>query len=350
MAATPCSTSLQALVNAAAPGAVVTVPTCIYRETVTITKSLTLDAQPGAEIRGSDVWSSRWKRSGKYWMWGTVPAFPHGNWPCEPGSNGRCQWPEEVFFDGKPLYQVAVNPVSGQFAIDSSRQVILADDPRGHMVEVTMRQFWIIGRADNVTIQGFTMKHAATPAQQGAISNDGCSNWTIQNNTLSDAHGAVVSFMQGSGLKLLNNDISRGGQEVVHGWAATDVLIQGNRIHDNNTEAFDAGWEAAGLKTTVTTRLTVDSNEVFSNDSPGLWCDIDCSLVTIKDNRVHHNSRYGIGYEISRSATVSGNRVWENGWGNAGWDWGAGILSQNSGDVDIHDNIVAWNADRISVI
>ena len=40
MAATPCSTSLQPLVNASAPGAVVTVPACIYRETVTINKPL----------------------------------------------------------------------------------------------------------------------------------------------------------------------------------------------------------------------------------------------------------------------------------------------------------------------
>ena len=134
MAVTPCSTSLQSLVNAAAPGAVVTVPTCIYRETVTITKSLTLDAQPGAEIRGSDVWSSRWKKSGKYWMRVTVPTFPHGNWPCELGSNGRCQRPEQVFFDDKPLYQVAANPGSGQFAIDSSRRLILADNPTWHLV------------------------------------------------------------------------------------------------------------------------------------------------------------------------------------------------------------------------
>jgi nitrous oxidase accessory protein NosD len=350
LAATTCSLSLQSLVDAAAPGAVVSVPACMYRETVTINKPLTLDGRPGAEIRGSDVWSSGWKKRGRYWTRGTVPAFAQGNWPCMPWSHGQCRWPEQVFFDGRPLDQVAASPHSGQFAIDSTRRVILADDPRGHMVEVTTRQYWITGKSDNVTIQGFTMKHAATPAQHGALSNDGHDNWTIQNNTLSDAHGAVVSLIQGNGLKLLNSDISRGGQEGIHGWAATDVVVQGNRIHDNNTEAFDSGWGAAGLKMTVMTRLTIADNEVFGNDGPALWCDIDCSQVTIKDNRVHHNSRYGIGYEISRSATISGNRVWENGSGNAGWGWGAGILSQNSGDVDIHDNVVAWNADGISVI
>ncbi len=92
------------------------------------------------------------------------------------------------------------------------------------------------------------MKHAATPAQRGALNNGGYSNWTVQGNVLSDAHGAVVSLYNASDLRLLNNDISRGGQLGVQGSQATDVLVQGNRIYDNNTEAFSSGWEAGGLK------------------------------------------------------------------------------------------------------
>ncbi|MEA2513281.1 MAG: acid phosphatase type 7, partial [Thermomicrobiales bacterium] len=38
-----CPTTLQALVDAAAPGATVRVPACVYRETVTVTKSVVLD-------------------------------------------------------------------------------------------------------------------------------------------------------------------------------------------------------------------------------------------------------------------------------------------------------------------
>jgi hypothetical protein len=51
--------SIQDLVDAASPGAVVEVPGgCVYRETITINKPLTLKGDPGAEIRGSDVWPS----------------------------------------------------------------------------------------------------------------------------------------------------------------------------------------------------------------------------------------------------------------------------------------------------
>jgi hypothetical protein len=164
------------------------VPACVYRERVIIHKPITLDARPGAEIRGSDVWTG-WKRSGSYWLEGPLPTFTaHGM--CSGGEH-RCLWPEQVFFDGEPLEQVASDPASGQFAVEVNRDVVLADDPAGHTVEVTTRTGWIVGLSDGVIIRGFTMRHAANDSQNGAIENKGRSRWTIENNVLSDAHGAV---------------------------------------------------------------------------------------------------------------------------------------------------------------
>ena len=346
-----CSPTLQALVDAAAPGAVVKVPKCVYREQVAITKPITLDGQGVAEIRGSDLWNSGWTLSGAYWVRGTVPSFPVGAWPCQSASNGRCNWPEQVFFDGQPLYQVASNPASGQFAIDSARRVVLADNPAGHVVEVTARPYWLNARASGVTIRGFTMKHAATPAQRGAINNGGYANWVIQDNVLSDAHGAVVSFYGPvSELQLLNNDISRGGQLGIHGTQSIGAKIVGNRIHHNQTEQFETGWEGGGLKMTLQDGLLLAGNEVDNNAGPGLWCDIDCADITISSNRVHHNHQMGIFFEISDGARIDGNSVWENGWGFTAWGWGAGILIAGSSNTDVYNNTVAWNADGISVI
>ncbi len=344
------ATSIQSMVNAAASGATVYVPAGIYRETVTITKPITLIGQPGAEIRGSDVWNSGWTQSGSYWLRGTVPSFPTGTLPCDGSSNGRCAWPEQVFFDGNPLYQVASNPTTGQFAVNSARQIVLADNPSGHIAEVTTRQYWIIGQSDNVTIQGFTMKHAAVPGQQGALSNNWYSHWVIQNNTLSDANGAAVSLSHGSDIKLLNNNISRNGELGVFGWQSTNVLIQGNRLFGNNTEAFNPGYEAGGLKIGNVQQVQITQNEVYGNYGMGLWCDVDCEYVTISGNRVHDNQNQGITYEISGHGTITGNSVWNNGFGNQIWGWGAGIMLQNSHDSEVGNNVVAWNADGIAVI
>jgi parallel beta-helix repeat protein len=217
------------------------------------------------------------------------------------------------------------------------------------VVEVTVRRHWILGGADDVSVEGFTMKHAANDAQRGALQNGGHSDWTIQDNVLSDAHGAVVSLTEGTDLELVGNDISRGGQLGVHG-ARADAIVRNNEIHHNNTEGFSTEWEAGALKMVTTSRLVAEGNEVHSNDGPGLWCDLGCTNVIYSDNRVYHNSWAGLLFEISDGAEIFSNTVYENGRKYGDWAWGAGILSSSSRNVEIHNNTLAWNADGISVI
>lgn len=342
-----CDTSLRRLIDGAQPGATVEVPACLYRESITVDKPITLNAAAGAEIRGSDVWSA-WRKTDKQWLSkAKVPDFyTHGE--CDEGTE-RCLWAEQVFLDGQPLKQVAAKPRAGQFAVDRSRRIVLGQNPSGHEVEVTTRTEWILGAADDVTVEGFRMRHSANDAQTGAIDVEGHSNWTIRDNVLSDAHGTVVVLNDGRENALVDNDIFRGGQQGVSG-NGTGNLVQNNEIHDNNTEGFSSGWEAGGLKMALAEDLTLDANEVYGNKGPGLWCDIDCKNVTYGNNRVHHNANAGIFFEISDGAKIHGNKVWENGWGYSDWGWGTGILISSSKNAEVYDNIVAWNADGISVI
>jgi parallel beta-helix repeat protein len=352
-----CEASLQSLVDAAAPESVVVAPGgCVYRETVVVGKPLTLVADPGAEIRGSEIWTG-WEKRGDHWVKGVVPPFFAGDGvKCTPGTE-RCLWPEQVFLDGKPLMQVDSNPQSGQFSVDSERNVVLADDPDGHVVEVSVRRQWVAARADNVTIRGFTMRHAANARGLGAITNrhDGGLNyhsgWTIEDNVLSDAHAAVVA-LKGEDNKLLGNDISRGGQLGIHG-GGQHILVQNNRIHDNNTEDFHRGWEAGGAKFAVGVNdLRVDDNEIFSNRGGGFWCDVDCTEVIYSNNRAHHNWGAGLHLEGSSGAKIFGNVVWENGWRyhTDSRVWAAGIKVSCSRNVEIYDNVLAWNASGITVL
>lgn len=342
----PCP-SLQALVDAAAPGARVRVPPCTFREAVEVSRPITLVAEPGAEIRGSDVWSDGWSARGGRWERGGLPTLErHGE--CQKESP-RCRWPEQVFVDGRPLLQVAADPGPGQFAVAGDR-VILGEDPSGRLVEVSTRTSWVVGPADGVTVEGFAMLHAANSAQRGAIDNRGGSRWVLRGNRLSDSHGPAVSFNGGSDHELIGNDISRSGQLGVHGNQARGVVVRGNEIRENNTEGFDPRWEAGGLKMTEMADLTVSANEVSRNAGVGLWCDIGCRDVTFSGNRVHHNAYEGIIYEISRAARISGNLVWENGWAGRHWGFGAGIICQNCADSEVVENVVAWNGGGIAVL
>ena len=351
-----CADSLQDKIEAASPGATVSADPCVYREQITITKPITLQGRPGSEIRGSDVWTD-WTYNGNYWRSSkSLPAFRQTEVRCMPNTS-RCLWPEQVFLDGKALAQVASGPQSGQFAVDPDRRILLEDDPRGHLVEVTVRRNWVLGTetADGVTIEGFAMRHAANEGRSGALMNrqsrleTGGSDWTVQNNRLSDAHGAVVSLKGATGLEIIDNEISRGGQMGIHGTGPGE-MIRGNKVHDNNTEDFDFRWEAGGLKTAYAEGVTVDSNEFYDNKGNAVWFDIDCSDNTISDNRIHHNARRGIHYELSNTARIFGNVVWENGWATPDHGDGAAIGISNSSDVEVHDNTVAWNASGIFVI
>ena len=346
--AEPAPGTLQRLVDAATPGAVVVVPPGVYREQVTIDRPLTLRGDH-AEIRGSDVWSD-WQVAGNRWLSDiSVPTFTGGGFCRDP----RCAWPEQVFIDGRPLLQVARDPGAGQFAIDSDRRVVLADDPTGRLVEVTVRERWLTVDAPDVTIEDLVMSHAASPPQQGALQAlPGADRLTVTGVRLSDAHGSLISFQGVTGASLRSSDLSRAGQLGVHagGDGTSDLTIEDNRIHDNNTEGFDPAWEAGGLKAAIATGLRVIGNDVADNDGVGVWCDIDCHDFTASGNRVHGNTRAGIMFEISDGARIENNVVWENGWGFPTWGWGAGILVSSSSNATVRGNLLAWNADGISVI
>jgi parallel beta-helix repeat protein len=355
-AASACTTPIQALVDGAKAGATVTVPACLARETVTIDKPLTLEGLPGAEIRGSDVWADWTPHSGTWLSGESVPPLDEGG-VCRSGT--LCQRPEQVFRDGRPLVRVdGTSPAASEFGLDAGRHVTLGADPTGHVLEVTVRDAWVIIEVPDVSVSGFSMRHAANLPQTGAIRNvAGASHDTIRDNLLAYAHGADAALDHGNDNQIVHNDIGFGGQLGVHlgGDGTPDTgsgnIVRDNTIHDNNIAGFDPEWESGGLKATVQTNLTLADNVVEYNAGPGLWCDIYCSNVTITGNRVSENTHAGIFYEVSRGGRINGNVAWANGFGKHSWGWGAGILVSTSQDTDVSDNLVAWNASAgISIV
>jgi hypothetical protein len=351
VAAADCGSSLQSLVDATPSGGVLRLPACIFQQTVTLNKPMTLDGQGQAEIRGSDVWTA-WSQSGSTWISANVlPPFSNGSGViCD---DPRCNWPEQAFYDGTPLTQVAVGvtPTSGQFSLTGNRQVVLANNPSGHVVEVSTRTMWIDTESDNVTIQGLTMRHAANPAQTGAVGNQGRNGWTLQNNQLYDTHGATVvvggASNPGTQTRVLNNKIAESGFQGILGNQNVNTLIQGNEIFWNNTEGFMLDWAGGGVKLAGVTNATLDSNSVHDNRGPGLWCDQACNNITFSSNRVYFNSGHRdtgpdgspqIFFEISEGALIQGNAVW----GATGF-W-PGIYISSSGNAEVRWNVVAWSS------
>jgi hypothetical protein len=324
---------------------------------VSITKRLTLVGAPGAEIRGSDVWTG-WTQQGSTWLSSrSVPALYSPGGSCVPGTSS-CQWPEQVFIDGAALTQVATtaSPTSGQFRLDGSRRVVLGESPVGRTVEVTVREGWIWVGASDITIDGFTMRHAGTHSQGGGINVGGygigaVNRVTIRNTVLAAAHGRDINIEGGTGHRILDNDIGYAGCVGIGGAHGSDWVIRGNDVHHNTTEPFDVGIEAGGMKLLFVDGLVVDANDVHHN-SRGVWTDTGVVNASFTNNRLHHNAYNGLFLESSHYLTVSGNVAWENAWGPsaAAWAWGGAITLASSDHATVSNNTVAWNADGITVI
>jgi len=391
--AATCSGSLQAKIDAAPVGGTVTADACIYREQVKITKPLTLIGQPGSEIRGSDVWTDWTQLSdGDYRSARTVPNFYQEDVSCEKGYPTRCAWPEQVFIDGSPLTQVTsgANPALGEFKADGNRRIVLGEAPGSRVVEVTVRKHWITGTssADGVTIQGFTMKHAATDWRCGGVQSrepstgsgatfDSCRNgqnsgdgdrWSLLDSELSYAHGALVS-LRGENALIEGNVLHHGGELGIHN-PGDGSVVRANEVAFNNTEHFcirpatdycqvfptdgDASFnpdpltESGGMKIAGGKgNILVTENNFHHNYGNGIWCDVGCHDMTYSNNRSHHNARRGIFFEISYRADIYSNVLYENGWKTPEGLNGAGLEVGTSDAADVHDNTLAWNADGI---
>jgi nitrous oxidase accessory protein NosD len=219
----------------------------------------------------------------------------------------------------------------------------------------TVRPAWVVVNASDVTVEGFTMRDANNAAQTGAVKvKAGVSRFTLRACDLAYAAGANLSYGAANDSVVEDCAIHHAGQLGVamggDGTNGRDNVLRNSRIYANNTAGFDVEWEAGGLKATRQTRLRLEGNEVYDNAGPGFWCDIYCRDIVVAGNRIHHNSKTGIEFEVSTGATIRGNWIWENGWGKASWGWGAGIGVYSSGGAEVYDNIVAWNYSGISVI
>jgi parallel beta-helix repeat protein len=341
-----CSASLQALVDEATPAAVVEIPgDCIYRETVTINKPLTLRGGPGAEIRGSDVWASSefTLTGGLYKSTTAVPTLDADTHALCEGSSDGCHQPEQVYLDGVALKQVAntATPLSGEFKIDSNRNLYLADDPSAKVVEVTTRNTWINGTGESVTIDDIVFKHAAADG----IKPRG-DNWRVEDSDLSYAHQANLRMSQGIGYVAQRNKLHHGGQMGMGG-NNSSVQVLSNDVYANNIEEYKHSWAAGGMKLSNGKTLVVDGNHFHHNHGNGVWTDVPNSPqdITVSNNRVDHNEDHGIRFEVSTNGNIYGNTVWENGWLGGGY----GISLNASSGARVHHNAVAWNEGGIRV-
>ncbi len=250
---------------------------------------------------------------------------------CAPGYP-VCNKPEILYLDDKPLQGVATKGEvsSGKYFFDyAADRVYFADNPAGRKVEVgaVNRAFSgqrpspaTKGGAINVTVKDLTVEKYAQSAQQGAIeTNDG---WLLLRVTTQLNGGQGITLF-GDRARLSHSRVLRNGQIGVgacggdgindYGHASNAVFVEDTEIAFNNSNHYEAGWEAGGTKFWLTRGTVLAHNWVHHNAGPGLWDDGYNEDITFDGNLIEDNEQNGIFHEIGGKATITNNLIRRNG-------------------------------------
>ena len=327
----------------------------VYRmQTVVPKNGDVFSGQKGATLVGAAlIGASSWRQgSSGVWVAQVSGITPQSSYRGECDSkHPACKYPEELFFDSKPLTRVAslslVAP--GTWFLDyRTEKAYVGSDPGGHTVEISVAQAAFWGSASKVTIKGLAIEKYASLAGKGAINAMASLNgygpvgtgWVVESNDVYLNHG--VGIRASDGMTVRNNKIHDNGQMGLAG-SGSNILVQGNEIYGNNYAGYAYDWEAGGVKFAMySTHVTLDSNYVHDNKGPGLHGDIGCDYFVFENNHTARNWGSGIHWEISYHAVIRNNRIEDDGISpdGTGFWYGGGILVSNSSDVEVYGNTV----------
>lgn len=343
---------LAALVLAAPAGETFVLAPGVHRTSEVVPKDgMTFTGLPGAIVSGAIVVDG-FESDGDRWQAGGIPLADDTGGECIAGYTS-CGLPNDLFIDGVMLWRVgserAVEP--GTWWGDGDR-VVLADDPTGRVVELSMTPHAFIGSASDVTIENLVVQMYAVPSQEGAVQaqdiDDGPRGpgWVIEDVEIRLNHAA--GLRTGDATVVRRVFAHHNGQLGIAVSGGEAVSIIDSELSYNNIRGYLWEWEGGGGKFTRTQGLVVRGTNAHDNLGPGLWTDIDAADTLYELNTSTDNLGPGIYHEISGSAVIRDNEVSGNGFGNSNWAWGAGILISASFDVEVTGNQVYGNADGIA--
>lgn len=333
--------SIQSAVNAASNGATFWLEAGVHRmQEVTPKAGQTFIGADGAILNGSRLITSFTQENGLNVASGQTQQGDRNGTSFQAAGAERAGYPEAFFINDQPLTPVdSLSKVTyGKFYFDyANDKIYFKDDPTDKKVEASASEVAFTGTNNDVTIQNLIIEKYSSPVQYGAIHTQGA-NWTIDNNEVRLNYG--VGIYTGDDANVTNNYVHDNG-EMGLGGNGDRMFIDGNEIAFNGWwSGIEPGWEGGGTKWAETDLLVVTNNYSHDNHGYGLWTDINNHDTLYQYNTVVDNTDGGIVHEISADADIRDNIVIHNGFDQLNWLWGAGILLQNSKNVEVFDNQV----------
>ncbi|MDJ0498105.1 MAG: right-handed parallel beta-helix repeat-containing protein [Acidimicrobiia bacterium] len=170
--------------------------------------------------------------------------------------------------------------------------------------------FAFAGNVDNVTVDGFEIKHYTSGFNKGAIHVQG-SGWEIRNSEVHNNPYVGVSIRGGSIIS--NSHIHHNDQLGILVDGGSGATVDGNEIAHNNDDQTSGDFYFAGAKFLATSNLSVTNNHVHHNHGFGLWTYEDNIGARFDGNTIEANYWAGIHHERSYAVTINDNVFRNNG-------------------------------------
>jgi Right handed beta helix region len=279
--------------------------------------------------------------------------------PCKDLNDLRAAWKDRQNRLIPPVKNLG-GPFAGMFAVDTTWHVLylwLADgsDPNQHAMQASTRQE-IFGidqyeskeGVHDIEASGFIFRYAASFPQRAAVILHGHDN---------DLHNCIIEKMAGTGVGvsgkisrcLIQDNGHTGGAVEGDNFLAEQCVWRGNCW-----KPIDRGWESGGAKVTDSQHGKFDDCLFYRNGGPGLWFDVDCRDVDVRDSAFMENELSGLFIEICQDIRAENNYAAGNATdvvgkvGDDAWSSG-GIQIAESQHCVIRKNICVDNRDGITL-
>lgn len=366
-ASKPFQSIAPALARAGA-GDTITLAPGLYREAVIVNAGgkpdapLTIRAAtPGSVIVTGAVPLTDWRNESDgvfstHWKTDFAIDFKDGRPVRNHGADAPVGCVEQVIWRGFGLQQVMSRAAlpSGAFYVDWATDRLYIKlpgdlDPSKEPIEAAALSALLAAGSDNVAdvvIKGITFEHGASFAQRGAVKTG--TRWTLEDCTIRFASGCGI-MIDGDDVTLRRVICELNGQMGFGAVGAKNATLEECVTRYNNTEGYDAGWEAGGGKFIRTTGLKIRGMRAYGNVGPGLWLDIDNRAYVIEsciayDNVGQSDDSQGVGIFVEinpgpgriEGCTAFGNR-------------GAGVMVAECADVTVENNVLVGNRSGVEM-
>src|SRR3954451_5560969 len=351
-AAAPVRTLTRALAIAPAGGTIV-LRGGVYHESVTVTKTVTIQNYPGEavwfdgaeRVTGWETDGTVWRKSGWDHVFDHTPTTTLGapdgttaNWTFLNPSYPMAAHPDQLWLNGVQMTQVdsLANLTAGKFFYDEADQSLyVGTDPTTKTAEASTLQKVFSVRAPNTVIRGIGIRrYAPSVPHQGALALEK-PGIVLENGTILDTATAGIA-LPSSDITVANTTIDGSGLMGLRGRLADRAKLLSVRVTNNNDQHFNYSPAAGGVKITQTMGLTVRDSLFSANWGKGLWLDQSVSDSDIVGNDFLANKQNGISLELSATSTVANNRFLDN--------TSDAIKVNNTQDVNIWNNTFRGNA------